>query len=231
MLTSNQLIRFKNNLSNLSLVSLLAANTLPIFGVLFLDWDAFAIVLLYWAENIVVGFYNVLKMAFAKAGPSGGHLGKLFMIPFFTVHYGGFTAVHGMFVLVLFKQDGGDFTPFPSGDTWPCFLVFVQLLFNVIYQAMMIIPSNMLYAIAGLFVSHGISFGYNFFYKGERQRTTLQKLMHQPYGRIVVMHVAIVFGAFLTVALGSPVGVLLILILLKTVIDVKLHLREHRATL
>jgi hypothetical protein len=43
-----------------------------------------------------------------------------------------------------------------------------------------------------------------------------------------VLHIAILFGAFLTMALGSPVGILLILVLLKTVMDVKLHLRERR---
>ena len=86
----------------------------------------------------------------------------------------------------------------------------------------------MLYAIAALFTSHGISFGYNYFYKGERNRTNLAKLMGQPYGRIVVLHLAVLFGGFLTMALGSPVGVLLILVLLKTIIDVKLHLRERR---
>ena len=44
------------------------------------------------------------------------------------------------------------------------------------------------------------------------------------------MHVAIIAGAFLTMALGSPLGVLAVLIVLKTAIDVKLHLWEHKKT-
>lgn len=227
-LSSNQIIRFQKNLHNLPLIALLVANLLPVVGVLFFDWDAFTIVLLYWTENIVIGFYNVLKMALVRMPHPGGHLGKLFMIPFFTVHYGGFTAVHGVFVLVFFKPDTGGFNPFPTGDTWPCFLVFVQLLFNVIRQALMIVPPNMLYAIAALFFSHGISFVYNYFYKGERNRTSLQKLMGQPYKRVVVLHIAVLFGGFLTMVLGSPVGVLLILVLMKTGIDVKMHMRERK---
>jgi hypothetical protein len=227
-LSHNQITRLQNNLSNIPLIALLVANALPLVGVLCFGWDAFSIVLLYWTENIVVGFYNILKMAFVKVSHPVAHLGKLFTICFFAIHYGGFTAVHGVFVLTFFKQDTGGFSPFPSGDTWPCFLVFVQLLFNVIRQAFLIIPPNMVYAIAGLFASHGISFGYNFFYKGERTRTNLKKLMGQPYSRIVVLHIAIIFGGFLTMTLGSPVGVLLILVLLKTIIDVKLHFRERR---
>ena len=228
MLSSKEIIQIQKTFSNLPLISLLVANALPVVGVLCFGWDAFAIVLLYWTENIVLGFYNVLKMAFVKMQHPAENLGKLFMIPFFVIHYGGFTAVHGVFVLAFFKQDTEGFNPFPSGETWPCFLVFVQLLFSVIGQAISMLPGNMLYAIAGLFISHGVSFGYNYFYKGERNRTNLQKLMGQPYGRIVVLHVAIIFGGFLTMALGSPVGVLLILVLLKTVIDVKLHLCERR---
>src|SRR4029079_8541114 len=41
---------------------LIAANALPLFGVLFLGWDAFSIVLVYWTENVVIGAINVLKM-------------------------------------------------------------------------------------------------------------------------------------------------------------------------
>ena len=49
-----------------------------------------------------------------------------------------------------------------------------------------------------------------------------------PYGRMVVMHIAIIAGAFLTITLGSPLGLLVVLIALKTAIDVKLHLWEHK---
>ena len=38
----------------------------PLWGVLFFNWDAFYIVLLYWAENLVIGFYNILKMVLAQ---------------------------------------------------------------------------------------------------------------------------------------------------------------------
>ena len=79
----------------LPLISLLAANAVPLVGVLFFWWDAFGIVLLYWSENVAVGFYNILKIAFVKVKEPKEHLGKLFMIPFFMVHFGGFTGWSG----------------------------------------------------------------------------------------------------------------------------------------
>ncbi|MHC5158324.1 MAG: DUF6498-containing protein [Planctomycetota bacterium] len=206
MLSSKQITQFQKNLTNLPLIALLVANALPVVGVLCLGWDAFAIVLLYWSENVVVGFYNILKMAFMKVDHPVEHLGKLFMIPFFTVHYGMFTMVHGIFVRAFFSDDF-------SGNP-------LELGLHL--------PFSMYMAFACLFVSHGISFVNNYFLKGERSRTNLGKLMGQPYGRIVVLHVAIIFGGFLTMTMGSPVGVLLILVLLKTIIDVKLHLRERK---
>ncbi len=211
--------------SNIPLLALTAANVVPLFGAVFWNWDAFNIVLLYWAENLAVGFYNILKMAFAKMPHRSGHIGKFFLIPFFTIHYGGVTAVHGFFVLAIFKK--GD-PPFPSGDAWPCFLVFVQILFNVIKQAYSVMSPQMKGALAALFMSHGVSFVHNYLIKREYASANLQKLMISPYSRIMVMHVAIIAGAFLTAALGSPLGVLIVLIALKTVIDVKLHLWEHK---
>lgn len=52
--------------------------------------------------------------------------------------------------------------------------------------------------------------------------------MAAPYGRIVVLHIAILFGALVITALGSPVFLLILLIIGKIVLDVKLHQRSHR---
>ena len=214
----------KKYLSNIPLLALTTANVVPLFGAIFWGWEAFNIVLLYWAENLAVGFYNILKIAFAKVPHPAGHLAKLFLIPFFTVHYGGFTAVHGIFVMAFFKKEE---PPFPSGDAWPCFFVFVQMLLNVIKQAYASMSTEMRLALLALFLSHGVSFVHNYLIKGEYASASPQKLMGSPYSRIVVMHIAIIAGGFLTMALGSPLGVLVVLIALKTTIDVKLHLREH----
>ncbi|MCD6394781.1 MAG: hypothetical protein J7M40_14915 [Planctomycetes bacterium] len=220
-----QMTLFEKYLSKLPLIALLAANALPLVGVLFFQWDAFLLVILYWAENVAVGFYNILKMATRKVDHPAEHLGKLFQIPFFTIHYGGFTGIHGIFVLAMFGKEGD---VFGKGPDWPCFLAFVQILFHTIAQAYHAIPPNARWVIAAMFVSHGISFGYNYLYKGEYARISGEKLMMQPYARIVVMHIAIIFGGFLTVALGSPIGLLVMLVILKTTIDVALHKRQHR---
>ena len=215
----------KEYLYNIPLLALTVANVIPLFGAVFWNWDAFNIVLLYWGENLAVGFYNILKIAFAKVPHPSAHLGKFFLIPFFTVHYGGFTGIHGIFVLALFKREE---PPIPSGDSWPCFLVFVQMLRIVIKQAYSAMSTQMKCALLALFPSHGVSFVHNYLLKGEFASANPQKLMLSPYSRIVVMHVAIIAGVFVTMAIGSPLGVLAMLIVLKTTIDVKLHLREHK---
>ena len=212
-------------LTNIPLIALVAANLIPFWGVLFWGWDAFNIVLLYWSENIVVGFYNILKMVFAKVSHPAEHLGKLFMIPFFTIHYGGFCAGHGFFILMLFNK--GD-SSFMNNTTWPCFFVFLQMLLNVIKHAYAIMSLEMRYAMGALFLSHGISFVYNYLIKGEYAKVELNKLMGSPYARIVIMHLAVLFGAFLTMALGSPIGILIILVGLKTSLDVIFHMRQHK---
>lgn len=228
-----------------SVASLLAANVLPLIGVLLLGWSTFIVVLLYWLENVVLGVINVLKMITCTpdadevalsllkyagdsddaqrardqirtmaTSPVANNVGKLFFVPFFTVHYGIFCLVHGMFVVVLLGDPGGeiggamdDF----SGTVGP------KLMSPEVILAMI--------ALAG---SHLVSFFTNYLGRGEYRRLVLPVLMFQPYGRIVVMHVAIIFGGIAIEALGSPVFLLIILIVGKTLIDLALHLRERR---
>ena len=79
-----------------------------------------------------------------------------------------------------------------------------------------------------LVASHLYSFFGNYLAGGEFRRTNVTLLMFQPYARVVVLHIALLLGGFATMASGGSVFALLILVVGKTMIDVKLHLREHR---
>lgn len=86
----------------------------------------------------------------------------------------------------------------------------------------------MLVPLLFLFGSHGVSFIINFLIKGEYSVIKPEAIMFQPYPRMAMMHVALIFGGFGVVLLGSPLPVLIVLIGFKTAIDIILHLREHR---
>jgi len=214
---------------------LIAVNLIPLAGVLFWNWSLFQIVALYWLENVVIGIINLLKMAvsspsaavpdisrpvhdqkigeFGRGDKVANNVSKFFLMPFFTVHYGLFCAVHGMFVAALLGKEAlspgrGFFGELPA----------------LVSRAM---ADGGLLAAAGLTISHLVSFLHHFMIRGEYRRTSAPQLMAAPYGRIVVLHLAILLGGFLIHALGSPLVLLVILIAGKIVLDLKLHVRAH----
>lgn len=192
-----------------SAIVLLAANLVPLVGVVAFHWTVFAVLLLYWFENVVIGAFNVLKMAFADPKSLASDALKLFLIPFFIVHYGIFAFVHGMIILSLF----GHATRFSPGPA-----AFAAALRN----------AGVGWGVVAIVVSHGFSFFHNYWMSGEYRNASPQLLMAQPYARVVVLHVAILIGGFGAVALGSPVVALVVLVALKTAIDLKAHLVERR---
>jgi hypothetical protein len=202
-----------------SLAALLVVNLIPVLGVFLWQWDVGSLVILYWSENIIIGFYTLVKMI--ARSPIGG----FFMGIFFLIHYGGFCAVHGLFVLALTMDE---VPPFLEGVPWPLFLVFVQLLIEVIGNVLAIAPPEWIAGFVGLLVSHGISLFVNYYRGGEYQGQTTKDLMSAPYKRIVILHLAIIAGGFGVMALGSSVPLLLLLVALKLGLDVWLHLGERR---
>jgi hypothetical protein len=140
------------------------------------------------------------------------HASKLFLIPFFTVHYGFFCFVHGIFVFELL---GGGIHSFNPSQFW-----------GNAYERLR--DEHLLWAVVALGASHLLSFFVNFIHGGEYRRVVAPQLMAQPYGRVLVLHFAILLGAFAIVALGSPVWMLVILIIGKTILDVGLHLAERK---
>lgn len=220
---------------HLSLIILIVVNLLPIYGVIYEGWDVFEIVVLYWFENVVIGVVNVLKiLCSAPRSDDGGasgkplpeylrsdgagvlqHAAKLFLVPFFTIHYGGFCFVHGVFVFAMLGNKsnatgGGD--PFTG----------MREMLGSVFQ------SNIKWFVIAIVVSHVFSFLHNYIGKGEFRKLSPADLMHAPYGRIMVLHFAIILGAFAIAAIGSSVGMLILLIIGKIIIDAKLHLRAHK---
>lgn len=194
-----------------SATALVLANLVPLAGVLLFGWDVFVVVFLFWLENVVVGFFNLLRMLWVERGAERFPLAKLFVMPFFLVHYGMFTAIHGVFVLVLFGGMADRVSGFPT----------VRSVTEIVSQYHLWIP------VLALFASHGYSFVANYVARQEYRRVTLQQLMQQPYSRVVVLHLTILLGGFLVMALKLPMVGALLLVVLKIGVDLRAHLREH----
>lgn len=193
-----------------SVIALVAANLIPLGGVLFFGWPVFPIMFLFWFENVIIGGFNVVKMLLAQ-GP-GSNVGvKIFLVPFFTVHYGIFTLVHGAFVCVMFGanwRDGGG-GPFSNAER------VQQILADY----------HLGWAVLGLLLSHGFSFVTNYVLNGAYRSAVAPIIMMQPYGRIVVLHLAILGGGFLVLFFGMPAVGLALLIALKIGLDVLAHVK------
>lgn len=214
----------------LSVVALLVANAIPIVGVAFLGWSLMTILVLYWLENGIVGLWTIPRIALARGTGVGGPVGlgpeaagcvRYSLIPFFIVHYGLFWFVHGVFILTLplFASMGGAGPATRFGEA----LGGDAPGFGSVDQG------AVAFAALALVVSHGVSFFVNYLGAGEYLRTTPQARMVAVYGRVVVLHLTILLGAFAVAILGGPIWILVILVVGKTVLDLGLHAREHRA--
>lgn len=184
----------------------------PIVGILFFGWDWRSVILLYWLENITVGLRNVVSMSRTEqvADPQArspllmngrpvGEASRVGLVLFFMVHYGIFTVVHGVFVMVLVFTGGlGPFrdpTPFVGSDwlgVWGIVLVWgIASLVQIIADCF--VPRSALPPAGALFLA--------------------------PYGRILALHITILGGAWLIMSLNWPPSAAILLVVLHFVLD------------
>lgn len=184
-----------------SLLALFVANTLPLIGAVAFGWSVYALVMLYWIENGLIGVYTIAKIMCAT---DVGAVGKTrpYKVLLFCAHYGTFWMFHGS-VLAYFL--------FPDADKLP----ILSPLF---------IP-----ALMGLAISHGVSLRVNYFGLQENTKISALKQMFVPYGR--VMPASVLLLAIAVVAAKSEMSgatVLTATALVKTIADVWAHIRVHR---
>jgi len=190
-----------------SSILLVAVNLAPLLGVLFLNWDVFHILALFWFENVIIGVFGIARLTLA--GDGRGMAKRLFEPIFFTVHYGIFMAAHAMLLISVFGSAADDDQGIAD---------FVTLLTQ---------GPGALAALA-LLGSHLWSFVSHFLGGQEYQQLRPKAAMTLPYQRVMITHVALLAGGFWLQQLGQPLGGLVILIILKIGMDLGFHAREHR---
>ncbi len=216
-----------------AVAALVAANAVPLLGVLWWGWSTFDLILLYWFETGVIGLFTLVQL-FLADGPDPhrsrglrGVLAKLYSVGGVAVFYGFLWFALGSSVVEIFGPGGvfgaaTDLRPavLPGGNS--------GLFFGAQSGVGRVLEGGLQLSALGLLLSHGLSFVGNVVLRGEDRHTPASVLVWRPFGRVVVLQVTIVIGGLVVTALGQPVVGLALFVLVKTGVDLRAHVRAHR---
>jgi hypothetical protein len=209
---------------------LIASNAVPLVGVFAWGWDAFLLLMLYWMESAIIAFWTIARIA--TLPPSA--MGPLYvngrptnspvaMTTFFVVFLGAFMGAHLLFLWVIFAGE------------WK------QRIHGLSdFYGQIVVASGLWGVLLMLFVSRGVAFLFHALKPGfilaVERFVPIPGLPRPPparpidagdiiggvLGRIFLMQVAIILGAYVSLHFGSRAP-LFVLVVLKTLIDVGLH--------
>lgn len=193
----------------------LVTNAIPIYGVLRLGWSATNVLVMYWLENLLVAVFTCLRIVLHRqlthkrghwrsgqlGSTSGGKASKAGLLGEYATIAFVFTFAHGIFVagiaLLLTQKH-------PADPLWQ----FSGVAFR--QGASMLVLVLALGFLADLPGMKARSFAW------------LKSQVQQRMGRVLVLHLAIIFGMAAMAATDSPLGLLYVLIGLKTLWDLAL---------
>lgn len=193
--------KFKKSFWDTSLFSLLLANLFTIFATLYGGWELSSILFIYWAQSVIIGFFNVKRMGsldnfstqniLVNGKPvKNTAIAKHFIIGFFIMHYGMFHFVYFIFLIVFSAMRGLDI-----GGVFLATAIFL----------------------ANHYYSHKKNLE-----EDKQQQRHIIGLMFHPYVRIIPMHLTIILGFILSGTTG-----LILFMGLKTIADLISHMIEH----
>ena len=184
-------------------------------GIVFLGWPTFTVLAFYWLENVIIGGFTALRILVAGAR-SGRYLESLAGAAFFSLHYGLFCVVHGVFVAALF---GGIRTT--AGVADPLLLMIGRVAGDRV---------GVLVVIA-MVVAAGLDTWRALARLDSDDPKAIRSIMSEPYGRLIVLHVVLIAGGFLMIALQLPSLAALLLVAFKLVYDLRMLQRARAAAL
>lgn len=195
----------------------LIIDLIPIYAVLVLGWGAAPLVFLYWLENLVIGVMTVARMIASGIGKGAGGLAQTaFTVPFFSVHYGLFCFGHGIGLLALQSKD------FAKLDESA-----VSAGYGGLIQSAGASGPNVFTFIAIIFAFNIFLFAWDYIGKRQFLHSDPTVEMFNPYGRIVLLHVALFAGMFALINFGEPMLGVLSLIVLRAIWGVFISVRRR----
>lgn len=189
---------------NITIIRILVANLIPVFGILFLDWELFFTFFYFWFENIITGVFFVIIGIISKL--------KISSILSFVFFYSFFAFFHGIFIFALFGNNLPNQPTFPSG------------LSSVIKQ------HNLTISLIILFTTYCGTFIWRYILNNDARKITIQEFWDRPLVRMTILHVSTLLGGFILKLLGSPVLGISILVIFKFFYDLDKEKKYAMAT-
>jgi len=209
--------------SALKAVATLVGNVIPLYGVLYWQWDTFQLLMLYWMETAILAFWTLKRLSRLTAGERGEitvnrkarPASQFDLVGFFTLHAGLFITVHLILLWAFFSYDwlkkvhgvGSFFFELLVAN-----YVWVGLVFVILASAVAFLVDSA----ARQPQAAGTT---------EEGSDQVGPIVAGLYVRIVIMQVAIIFGALISGFVGS-MAPLAIVIVLKTLIDLGMSGRD-----
>lgn len=183
--------------------SLLIANIFVIILALAQNWDITTILWVYWAQSVIIGFFNFLRILALKNFSTENFTinnrpveptekTKLFTASFFAIHYGLFHLIYTIFISSLFPK-------LDMTEAYPYVLLGAFVFF----------------------INHFYSFLHNK-KRDEELKQNIGTIMFTPYARIIPMHLIVMVGALI----GGRL-LLVLFLFLKTMTDLFMHVAKH----
>jgi hypothetical protein len=201
-------------------VFVLATNFVPLAGVLWFGWSASTLLLVFWAETLIAGTANVIRIALhRRMTRASGHWRRqlddatrrapgekkapkaesTFLAEYSTILY-VFTLAHGLFLtffLVVLDRNWTGEGPSP----WR---IDGESLRNGVLAVTAFGFLELLYDASSL---------------GRRPFSWLKTRVQVAIGRVGILHLVVIFGTFLMMRYETPMTLLAILVVLKALMD------------
>lgn len=169
----------------------IAINAIPLVGVIWFGWSVFEVLLLYWFENVAVGIAHAARLGIStRTNAVADGWGTT---SFFAMHYGMFTFVHGIFVVVFFGFVQGGVMELKGGFAQPVLAIMG-------WQAAILV--------------------LDYFRTDAFKGRLPDDMFFDPYPRVFALHITVVLGGWFIEEAGSPVWALAILVAVKTFADI-----------
>lgn len=205
--------------SQTAFIGVILANLASLAAIWWFDWQAHALLLVYWLETGVVGAIYVAKIRRAEetddptairswtevdGEPAESYVGRSnrSVAKAFVSNYVGVWIFAGVFLAIV-----------PFAEDMPLELAN---------------PSVVALAAVGLVGYHVLSYRYEYVGNREYERRGPVSLLVEPAPRFWVLMLTIIFGLGATSITRSPVGVIVVLAFLKTCVELLIHRRERK---